>query len=104
MPADNEAQFDELNSDDEEKVGEPTNSDDELYAFSLYSNLFGSYIVSYSVVAAEVKDQNSEEENEIDEDARKAEKPEVADYLSVMYPPCQDPMLVKIYKGLPALP
>lgn len=27
-----------------------------------------------------------------------------ADHLSVMFPPCQDPLLVKIYKGLPALP
>jgi len=27
-----------------------------------------------------------------------------ADRLSVMYPPCQDPMLVKIYQGLPTLP
>ena len=63
---------------------------------------FGLCIVLYSVVAAKVKDQNSEEENEIVEDGHKSEK--VADHLSVMYLPCQDPMLVKIYQGLPALP
>lgn len=27
-----------------------------------------------------------------------------ADHLSVMYPPCQDPLLVKIYQDLPTLP
>ena len=26
------------------------------------------------------------------------------DHLSVMYPPCQDPLLVKIDQGLPTLP
>lgn len=25
-------------------------------------------------------------------------------HLTVMYPPCQDPLLVKIYRGLPTLP
>jgi hypothetical protein len=27
-----------------------------------------------------------------------------ADSLSVMFPPCQDPLLANIYRGLPALP
>ena len=45
-------------------------------------------------------DQANEEEN--GEDGSVAHH--AADHLSVMYPPCQDPLLVKIYQGLPVLP
>lgn len=50
--------------------------------------------------SAEVEDQVHEEENAGDDRIT----PSSADHLSVMYPPCQDRLLVKIYQGLPTLP
>jgi len=47
---------------------------------------------------ADMKYQDHGEENRINE------ADNTADSLSVMFPPCQDPLLVKIYQGLPALP
>jgi hypothetical protein len=47
------------------------------------------------VVAA----MDNEEHGEVDCDSDSG-----ADCLSVMYPPCQDPLLAKIYQGLPTLP
>lgn len=47
-----------------------------------------------------MEDQGNEEE--ISEDDCNAHSS--ADSLSVMFPPCQDPLLVNLYRGLPALP
>ena len=48
----------------------------------------------------EMEGQGNEEE--IGEDDCNAHSS--ADSLSVMFPPCQDPLLVNLYRGLPALP
>lgn len=99
-----------MGSDVEEKVGGTTCSNEELYVVPLYP-WFSAHI-SYSLGAlpleevadaddAKMKRRDSEEGNSGEDDCR---ADEVADNLSVMYPPCQDPLLVKIYRGLPTLP
>jgi hypothetical protein len=106
-----EAQSEELvlGSDVDEKVGELTSFDEELHVIPLY--LWFSAHISYSMGAlsseevadaddAEMKARDSGEKN--GKDDRRADNS--ADHLSVMYLPCQDPMLAKIYQGLPALP
>jgi hypothetical protein len=49
---------------------------------------------------AEMEVRFNEEEN--GEDGHNA--PSSADHLAVMYPPCQDLLLVKFYRNLPTLP
>lgn len=96
-------------SDADEKVGEPTCSDEELYAVSLYFWFLAHISCSVGALPlegvsdannAEAKGQDGEEEN--DDNDRVADNS--TDHLSVMYPPCQDPLLFKIYQDLPALP
>ena len=49
---------------------------------------------------SDMEDQINEGENSQDD----CNADSGVDPLSVMYPPCQDPLLVEIYRGLPTLP
>ena len=84
-------------SDSDGKNGEPPHSDDETYADPLY--VWFSPNISYSVGVVRSEGVVDVDTGNIDSNADGG-----ADPLSVMYPPCQDPILVKIYQGLPALP
>jgi hypothetical protein len=108
-----EAQSEELiswgASDVDEKVGDPTRSDEKSYAFPFY--LWFLAHIYYSVgalLSEEVADVDNTEMKGKDSKDENGKDDHGADNgtgnLSVMYPPCQDPMLVKIYQGLPALP
>lgn len=107
-----EAQSEELISwgvsDVDEKVGDPTHSDKESYTFPFY--LWFLAHIYYSVGALlleEVADADNTEMKGKDGKDENGKDDHGADNgtanLSVMYLPCQDPMLVKIYQNLPAL-
>lgn len=71
--------------------------------FSLYY-----YMILYSAGALpleEAADANKAEMKAEDgENDEHGKDDSGANHLSVMYPPCQDPLLFKMYRGLPALP
>ena len=96
----NEAQSDDLVSDIK-----------ELYTFLHYLCIFWLiyyYMIWYSVGALPLEEVADASKGEIKaEDGENNEygkDDSGADHLSIMYPPCQDPLLFKMYRGLPALP